>query len=633
MQPRSSLTERLARRIALATVLAAALAAGGVGVAHAAAPVGVVAEYRVTTPNSQPAGIVAGPDGAVWFTEFAGNKIGRVLPDGTMTEFPLPNPASAPGQITVGPDGNLWFTEQNGNRIGRITPAGVITEFPIPTAASAPRGIVTGPDGNLWFTEQTGQKIGRITPAGSIVEHPLAAGTFPEQITVGQDGNLWFTEIGPDRIGRMSPAGAVLNEFPRTTGSNPDGIAEGPDGQVWFTENGANQIGHIRTNGVAGDFPVPTAGAAPKRIVAGFDANLWFTEPEGDRIARITPSGVITEFTIPTPDSGPQYIAAGPGGMIWFSEAANKIGVATTGLDTVAPAIAIAAPADGAHLPQGASAAADYTCDDRTDGSGVVGCAGPVARGAAVDTSTPGAHAFAVTATDLAGNVATVTRTYVVDPPQAPPEQPPPGPGSGGPRLAIATATLRAAYVESELRGTLAVAGTADAAARVSVRLRRGAGRPAATLSFRTDAGPFRRTLRLPARLLPGTLAVSATAPGLAVTVAPAAGAVTIARPPAGIADVAVVSTSRRGPAATSVRGAFRQLWARFHFAVRPASGRPVTVTWFAPGARRGRVVGRPNQAAVESFVRSASPLAKGRWRVVLRAGPTIVRQLAIRID
>ena len=107
----------------------------------------------------------------------------------------------------------------------------------------------------------------------------------------------------------------------------------------------------------------------------------------------------------------------------------------------------------------------------------------------------------------------------------------------------------------------------------------------------------------------------------------------TIARPPAGIADVAIVSTSRRGPAATSVRGTFRQLWVRFHLAVRPAAGRPLTVTWFAPGARRGKVVGRPNQAAIESFVRSASPLAKGRWRVVLRAGPTIVRQLVIRID
>jgi virginiamycin B lyase len=66
--------------------------------------------------------------------------------------------------ITAGPDGNLWFTEDAGNNIGRITTTGEITEFPIPTPQSGPHGIAVGPDGNLWFTEQTGNKIGRINP-------------------------------------------------------------------------------------------------------------------------------------------------------------------------------------------------------------------------------------------------------------------------------------------------------------------------------------------------------------------------------------------------------------------------------------------------------------------------------------
>ena len=64
----------------------------------------------------------------------------------------------------AGPDGNLWFTEDAGNNIGRITPAGEITEFPLPTPGSGPAGITVGPDGNLWFTEQIGNKIGRINP-------------------------------------------------------------------------------------------------------------------------------------------------------------------------------------------------------------------------------------------------------------------------------------------------------------------------------------------------------------------------------------------------------------------------------------------------------------------------------------
>src|SRR5262245_32963137 len=83
---------------------------------------------------------------------------------GPLTEFSLPSANSGPSGIVAGPDGNVWFTEISGNRIGRITPKGVITEFTIPTADSRPTGITRGPDDNLWFTEDSGNQIGRITP-------------------------------------------------------------------------------------------------------------------------------------------------------------------------------------------------------------------------------------------------------------------------------------------------------------------------------------------------------------------------------------------------------------------------------------------------------------------------------------
>jgi hypothetical protein len=35
-------------------------------------------EYVIPTPNSQPTGITAGPDGNIWFTESAADQIGRV---------------------------------------------------------------------------------------------------------------------------------------------------------------------------------------------------------------------------------------------------------------------------------------------------------------------------------------------------------------------------------------------------------------------------------------------------------------------------------------------------------------------------------------------------------------------------
>jgi virginiamycin B lyase len=67
-------------------------------------------------------GITTGPDGALWFTEFADNKIGRITMQGGITEFSLPASGEAPKNITAGPGGTLWFTESASNQIGRLTP-------------------------------------------------------------------------------------------------------------------------------------------------------------------------------------------------------------------------------------------------------------------------------------------------------------------------------------------------------------------------------------------------------------------------------------------------------------------------------------------------------------------------------
>ena len=89
-----------------------------------------------------------------------------------ITEYPLPLPNSYPYYIASGPDGALWFTEYYPNKIGRITTGGAVTEYPVPTYNSLPSGIAAGPDGNLWFTEQHYElgKIGKITTEGSITE-------------------------------------------------------------------------------------------------------------------------------------------------------------------------------------------------------------------------------------------------------------------------------------------------------------------------------------------------------------------------------------------------------------------------------------------------------------------------------
>jgi virginiamycin B lyase len=283
--------------------------------------------YPVPTVGSGPEGITAGPDGALWFTESAANKIGRIATSGTITEYPVPTAASDPYGIAAGPDGALWFTEYIGNNIGRITTAGVITEYPVPTANSDPDGITAGPDGALWFTEYSGYNIGRITTTGSITEYPatVSASGPPFQITAGPDGALWFTEYQGHDIGRITTAG-VITEFALHSGNTPYDITAGPDGALWFTEPDDNGIGRIATSGKNTHYALPTDLSFPSGITTGPDGALWFTELSGDKIGRITIAGAITEYHLPLLSIDPAFITVGADGELWFTEGTGLIG-------------------------------------------------------------------------------------------------------------------------------------------------------------------------------------------------------------------------------------------------------------------------------------------------------------------
>jgi virginiamycin B lyase len=182
--------------------------------------------FTIPRGGGAPSAITAGPDGALWLTQgvrFAisgppsgANQIGRINTTGGISEFPTSAsggcyPCNTAAGITAGPDGALWFAEISGQKIGRMTTTGAFTEFSIPTPNSGAFNIAQGPDGALWFTETTADKIGRITMDGVITEYLVpAAGASPAGIAPGPDGALWFTE-GTGKIGRAAiPSGGIV---------------------------------------------------------------------------------------------------------------------------------------------------------------------------------------------------------------------------------------------------------------------------------------------------------------------------------------------------------------------------------------------------------------------------------------
>ena len=179
-------------------------------------------------------------------------------------EFPIPNPCAPapppetgtcqPGGITAGPDGALWFTEENGNRIGRITTAGADHRAPrtLP-AGSRPSEIIAGPDGGCGSPNQAPE---RSAPAPTTCRSVITlqrsrrrrrqTGSPPARTgTSGSPRHDW----GPNRIGQTAHrdglcGGASTRAF---GGSGPADITVGPDNRLWFTEVGPTRraIDHV----------------------------------------------------------------------------------------------------------------------------------------------------------------------------------------------------------------------------------------------------------------------------------------------------------------------------------------------------------------------------------------------------
>lgn len=267
--------------------------------------------------KSRVLGIAQDAAGRIWFTDSTGNTLWSVTSTGTdPVPLALANADSAPMAITLGPDGNIWFTEYAG-RVGRITPAGALSEFTTFTNPTGVRatGIATGTGD--WFAltgsgpTVTSAALGTITTAGATKTFTGVVTAYATgAVAVTADGAIWVTANKQEALIRVAPDG-TRSTVPLDV--QPNDLATAPDGALWFgfSGDGKRGVGRLELGGKPKLFPT---GATPGALVFGADGNIWATT-DGKQVLRIL-SGIAPQGTKAPAVSSPAGSSNGTGTVL-----------------------------------------------------------------------------------------------------------------------------------------------------------------------------------------------------------------------------------------------------------------------------------------------------------------------------
>lgn len=254
---------------------------------------------------NDPFGVVRGPDGALWFCEYSGQRIRKVDRDGTLSTVAGTGergyagddgPASAatfnrPHEIRFDLAGNCFIADMQNNAIRRI---------------DARSGIITTFAGN--------RTKGYLGDGGPAAEAALSS---PHSIQFGPDGSLYICDIGNHVIRRVDMRTGIIRTFAGTgrPGPTPDGapiagtplrgprsIDFDPAGNLWLTTREGNQvfrfdlkagtIHHVAGTGKPGftghGGPARDATlSGPKGIAIDRDGNVWLADTESHSVRMI----------------------------------------------------------------------------------------------------------------------------------------------------------------------------------------------------------------------------------------------------------------------------------------------------------------------------------------------------------
>jgi virginiamycin B lyase len=208
------------------------------------APDGSIREYPMPGVGQQ--GIVLPGNGSVYVAEQFSGDIARLDPvTGHVTTYQAPDGRDPLG-LSVGADGAIWFTERAVARIGRMTLDGQFRIWNL-TPGSFPNRLTLGADGAIWFTELLAGKVGRITTGGDMTEYAVDGG--PVGITAGKDGQLYVAMFFSGEVARIALDGQVTGRWTIPDAVTPLQVATGFGHDIWTTAGVVYRVQPYATGG------------------------------------------------------------------------------------------------------------------------------------------------------------------------------------------------------------------------------------------------------------------------------------------------------------------------------------------------------------------------------------------------
>lgn len=301
----------------------------------------------------EPRNVAAEPDGTLYISDFAAQRVYRVTPGGILTTLAGTGKAgfsgdgaasqlaqlNSPAGLASDSNGALYIADSANNRIRRvyqgvmstvynvagptgvaISPTGALciagsgylgTQFKAIAAIPSARDVALDRVGNVYAT--TGQYVNKVSAAGTVTtiagsgaapyfggdNGPATAARLhgPTGLAVDEAGNRYIADTVNNRIRKITPAGIIT-----TIAGSGDAGSKGNNGHATLAQ----------LNG-------------PRSVAVDSQQNIYVADSGNNSIRKITPGGIIQTVAVQLAVglNDPEYVATDAQGSLYIADTGN----------------------------------------------------------------------------------------------------------------------------------------------------------------------------------------------------------------------------------------------------------------------------------------------------------------------